>query len=274
MAVNVEIRGLSKTFAGSDNRSDYRALDCLDLQVRRGEFVSLLGPSGSGKSTLLRILAGLDQDYQGEILLDGASVTGRDPRVGMVFQEFALFPWRTTLENIEAGLEFAGVPKKERRRAAMEYIAAFGLSGFESCLPKELSGGMKQRVAIARTLINNPQLVLMDEPFGALDCQMRNALHAFLIKLWLVRRDTILFVTHNVDEAVFLSDRIVVFSPSPARVLRTFDIDMPHPRDRTSFEFNQMRRTILELLASSSDPLSEKPGRHVTNTQQARHEAA
>lgn len=253
MALNVEIRGLGKSFISGDGSGRIDALGNFNLKVEEGAFVSVLGPSGCGKSTLLRILAGLDTDYQGEVLLDGQPLTGRDKRVGMVFQEFALFPWRTTLQNIESGLEFAGVPKRQRRAAALGYISAFGLDGFESSLPRELSGGMRQRVAIARTLIMNPQLVLMDEPFGSLDCQIRNSLHSFLIKVWQSRRDTILFVTHNVDEAVYLSDRIVVLSPPPAKVLKIFEVDMPHPRDRTSMESNRLRREILGLLAATSN---------------------
>lgn len=251
MPLNLEINGLTKAYQCNGDNKQIKVFENLNLTVEKGAFVSLLGPSGCGKSTLLRILAGLDNDYHGDILSDGKPVSCMQKQIGMVFQEYALFPWRTTLQNIEAGLEFSGVPKKLRRVAAMDYIHDFGLDGFESCLPKELSGGMKQRVAIARTLITNPQLVLMDEPFGALDCQTRNAMHTFLIKLWKRRQDTILFVTHNVDEAVFLSDRILVMTPSPSRVLQSFDVNMPHPRDRTSREANRLRREILGLLASS-----------------------
>lgn len=257
MAMNLELRGLGKAYRRNGGSESVQVLDDFNLQVDQGTFVSLLGPSGCGKSTLLRILAGLENDYRGEILWNGKPVRGRDNRVGMVFQDNALFPWRTTLENIETGLEFAGIPAKERRAAAREYIDAFGLTGFETSLPRELSGGMKQRVAIARTLIMNPQVVLMDEPFGSLDCQTRNSLHSFLINLWSKRRDTILFVTHNVDEAVYLSDRILVLSPGPTRVLQSFEVAMPHPRDRTSSESNMLRREILKVLASSRGTVRE-----------------
>lgn len=258
MAMNLELRGLGKAYRHNGGSEPVQVLDNFNLQVEQGTFVSLLGPSGCGKSTLLRILAGLESDYRGEILWDGIPARGRDNRVGMVFQDNALFPWRTTLENIETGLEFAGIPAKERRVAAREYIDAFGLTGFESSLPRELSGGMKQRVAIARTLIMNPQVVLMDEPFGSLDCQTRNSLHAFLINLWTKRRDTILFVTHNVDEAVYLSDRILVLSPGPTHVLQSFEVAMPHPRDRTGSESNMLRREILHVLASSRATVREQ----------------
>ena len=166
----------------------------------------------------------------------------------MVFQEYALFPWRTTLQNIEMGPEIKGVDKEERRSTAMDYIKMFDLSGFENRYPRELSGGMKQRVAIARTLIMNPRVVLMDEPFGSLDSQTRNALQEFLLRIWQKRTDTIIFVTHNVDEAVFLSDEIVVFSKRPARIIKILKIEYPRPRDRTSEECNQIRRGVLKVL--------------------------
>jgi NitT/TauT family transport system ATP-binding protein len=171
-----------------------------------------------------------------------------DARVGLVFQEFALFPWRSLIANIDIGLEIQGVPKAQRRAAAMQYVRSFGLEGFERRYPKALSGGMKQRVAIARTLIANPQIVLMDEPFGSLDSQTRNTMQNFLLKIWADRKDTILFVTHNVDEAVYLSDRIAVLSPRPAKILKVFDVNLDRPRDRTSREVNRIRREILELL--------------------------
>jgi NitT/TauT family transport system ATP-binding protein len=166
----------------------------------------------------------------------------------MVFQEYALFPWRTLIRNIEFSLEIKGIPRGQRRSEAFEFIKKFGLSGFEHRLPQELSGGMKQRVAIARTLINKPDVVLMDEPFASLDSQTRNELQDFLLSVWQEREETILFVTHNVDEAVYLSQKIIVLSPRPGRVLQVFDIDIPYPRDRTSPEANQIRKKILELI--------------------------
>jgi NitT/TauT family transport system ATP-binding protein len=170
----------------------------------------------------------------------------------MVFQENGLFPWRTALQNIEFGLEVLKIRKKARRNAAMEYLHAFGLEGFGDKYPRELSGGMKQRVAIARTLIINPKVVLMDEPFCFLDSQTRNSMQKFLLNVWSKKKDTIVFVTHNVDEAVFLSDKILVFSERPARVLRAIDVDLPRPRDRTSNEANAVRKDVLNLLTEES----------------------
>ena len=250
MALSLELRHVCKSYPCNDGAELLIVFDDFNLKVERGSFVSILGSSGCGKSTLLRILAGLENDYQGDVLLDGYHTCGRDQRIGMVFQEYALFPWLTTQKNIEVGLDFAGISKKERRNAARDYIQSFGLNGFESFFPKELSGGMKQRVGIARVLITNPQVVLMDEPFGSLDSQNRNDMQAFLLNVWMKRRDTILFVTHNVDEAVQLSDRIVVLSKRPAGILKIFTNSIPHPRDRTSRKSNLLRREILSLLES------------------------
>jgi NitT/TauT family transport system ATP-binding protein len=253
MGERLEIRGLTKNFADSDN--ELKVLERIDCAIRNGEFVSLVGPSGCGKTTLLRIIAGLDTATSGELWLADRILNRADARVGLVFQEFALFPWRRLIDNIDIGLEIQGAPKTQRRAEAMKYVRSFGLEGFENRYPKELSGGMKQRVAIARTLIANPQIVLMDEPFGSLDSQTRNTMQNFLLKIWAERNDTVLFVTHNVDEAVYLSDRIVVFSPRPARILNVFDVKLERPRDRTSGEANRIRREILELLEDTEpDP--------------------
>ncbi len=221
----------------------------MDFQMEKGEFLSIVGSSGCGKTTLLRLIAGLEPASQGRICLGGSEVAGHDGRIGMVFQEYALFPWRTALRNIEMGLEMMKVPKDIRRSTAMGYVRAFGLNGFENRFPKELSGGMKQRVAIARTLIMNPTVVLMDEPFASLDSETRHDLQEFLLGVWTERRDTILFVTHNVDEAVHLSDRIMVLSKRPAQILDIFDINLARPRDRTSRRANKIRRKILDRLA-------------------------
>jgi NitT/TauT family transport system ATP-binding protein len=194
-------------------------------------------------------MAGLEAASRGSVLLGGRAVTRPSARVGLVFQEYALFPWRTTRENIEMGLEIKGFPKQSRRQKALEYVKAFGLSGFENSYPRELSGGMQQRVAIARTLVMQPEVVLMDEPFGSLDSQTRNAMQQFLLDIWQDRRDTIIFVTHNVDEAVFLSDEILVLSRRPARLIHRLSVDCPRPRDRTGTECNQVRRQVLEVLS-------------------------
>jgi NitT/TauT family transport system ATP-binding protein len=220
----------------------------ISFRVEDGQFLTIVGPSGCGKTTLLRIIAGLERPYKGQVLLDGRVIEDRDLSVGLVFQEYALFPWRTALGNIEFGLEVLNVKRKERRSEAMRYVQEFGLRGFEDKYPSELSGGMKQRVAIARTLITNPKVVLMDEPFGALDSQTRNRMQKFLLDVWSARKDTVVFVTHNVDEAVFLSDKVMVLSERPARILRTIAVDLPRPRNRTGQETNELRREILDLL--------------------------
>ncbi len=246
--VSLELSGLTKTFLGKSQSEDVQVLDHLQLRIENGQFVSIVGPSGCGKTTLLRIIAGLEKASTGKVFLDGKELVEGSEDVGMVFQEYALFPWRTTLQNIEMGLEIRGVEKEKRRLSAMEYIKNFSLEGFGDRYPRELSGGMKQRVAIARTLIMNPRVVLMDEPFGSLDSQTRNSLQEFLLGVWERRRDTILFVTHNVDEAVFLSDRILVLSKRPTRITNICDVDLQRPRDRTSPEHNRLRREVLRAL--------------------------
>ncbi|RJQ67120.1 MAG: ABC transporter ATP-binding protein [Desulfobacteraceae bacterium] len=248
MALSLEISALKKVYPGAGPEDTVQVFDRIDCLVEKGQFLTIVGPSGCGKTTLLRMIAGLEELTSGEIRLNGERLKGCNEKVGMVFQEYALFPWRKLLPNIEVSLEIKGVPAKQRRAEAMKYVSAFGLEGFENKYPKELSGGMKQRVAIARTLIANPQIVLMDEPFGSLDSQTRNTMQNFLLKIWNERKDTILFVTHNVDEAVYLSDRIAVLSPRPTRILRMVEVELQRPRDRTSREANRIRREILELL--------------------------
>ncbi len=248
----LEIKGLEKTFNPGKEGEEVRVLSGLDLYLDHGRFLSVVGPSGCGKTTLLRIIAGLEPASGGRVLLDGRPVRAASPRTGMVFQQYALFPWRTTLGNIEMGLELMGVGAAERHRRAMEFVNAFGLAGFENRYPKDLSGGMQQRVAIARTLIMKPSLVLMDEPFGSLDSQTRNNLQEFLLDIWTRRHDTIVFVTHNVDEAVFLSEEILVLSGRPARPVGRFRVEAPVPRDRTSVECNDLRRIVLGLLREQS----------------------
>ncbi|MDQ1333517.1 MAG: Nitrate transporter ATP-binding protein [Thermodesulfobacteriota bacterium] len=246
--MGLELIGLSKVFGGKNGDEPLHVLEDIHGRVEEGRFLSIIGPSGCGKTTLLRIIAGLERPSSGQVLIDGREIAYESDRIGLVFQEYALFPWLTTLQNIELGLEIMGAPKKERLAAAMDYIYRFGLSGFEDRYPRELSGGMRQRVAIARTLITDPKVVLMDEPFGSLDSQTRNDLQAFLLKLWDTQRVTIIFVTHNVDEAVFLSDDILVLSSRPARIIDRFQVDCPRPRDRTSAACNMIRKRVLEAL--------------------------
>jgi NitT/TauT family transport system ATP-binding protein len=194
------------------------------------------------------MIAGLDIAESGSILLDGEEIRGTSPKVGMVFQEYSLFPWRTVIDNIAFGLEMQGMAKAGRYRIAEHYLSLVNLAQFRNSYPSELSGGMRQRVAVARALALDPVLLLMDEPFGALDAQTRNMLQQELLEIWEKTKKTIIFITHSVDEAVFLSDRIVVLTPRPGRVCRIFPVDLPRPRDRTGVEFAQVRREVLELI--------------------------
>jgi NitT/TauT family transport system ATP-binding protein len=248
MFMSLEIKNLSKTYIDAESKQTVQALINVNLCVRNGEFISIIGPSGCGKTTLLRIIAGLEQQNSGEVFINGEELTEPWRHVGFVFQEYALFPWRTVSENIEFSLEMQDVPKQERRQRALEYIHNFGMDGFADKYPKELSGGMKQRVAIARTLINNPDIILMDEPFGSLDSQTRNTMQEFLLSIWQNSNKTILFVTHNIDEAVFMSNRVIGLSKRPGSIKFSLEIEIPMPRDRTSSEFNQYRKGILNFL--------------------------
>ncbi|MHC1599533.1 MAG: ABC transporter ATP-binding protein, partial [Candidatus Methanospirareceae archaeon] len=202
-----------------------------------------------GKTTLLRMIAGLDYPSSGEIILDGKVVKGPSPDRGMVFQEFSLFPWRTVIKNVTFGLEITEIDKQEQYRIAERYIELVGLTGFENRYPHELSGGMKQRVAIARALATDPAILLMDEPFGSVDAQTRNILQEELLEIWKRTKKTVLFVTHSVDEAVYLADRVAVMSTRPGCLITCLVIDIPRPRKRTSREVNEFRENLLMLLS-------------------------
>lgn len=241
------IQDLCQSFTRDDG-SSLLAIENLDLTVRDKEFVCILGPSGCGKTTLLRMIAGLDAAGNGKILLDGEQITGPNPKVGIVFQEYSLFPWRNVLDNVAFGLEMRGIGRDERSRRAEQYLDLVGLSPFAGSYPSELSGGMRQRVAVARALALDPVVLLMDEPFGALDAQTRNMLQYELLGIWEKTKKTIVFITHSVDEAVFLADRIVVLTPRPGRVCETISLELPRPRDRTSVEFAKFRRYVLDLI--------------------------
>jgi NitT/TauT family transport system ATP-binding protein len=221
------------------------ALQDINLSIKENEFICFIGPSGCGKTTLLRIIAGLEEPTSGTISLGGVAIKGPGPERGMVFQEYSLFPWRTVLDNIAFGPELRGVPTTERQEKARQYLKMVGLERFETRYPHELSGGMKQRVAIARALVNDPKALLMDEPFGALDAQTRNVMQSELLRIWEEERKTVVFVTHSVDEAIYLADRIVIMSARPGRIKDTIEIDLPRPRNRTSPEVNQIRDRIL-----------------------------
>ncbi|WPP47041.1 ABC transporter ATP-binding protein [Pseudomonas sp. AN-1] len=227
------------------------ALQDFDLEIREGEFLSVLGPSGCGKSTFLSILAGLADKSGGSIHIDGRPLQGINANQGVVFQGYALFPWRTVLENIEVGLEIRGVGKAERRERAREYLELVGLHGFGARYPHEISGGMKQRVAIARSLVYEPDVLLMDEPFAALDAQTREILQGELLRIWDQRKKTIVFITHSLDEAIFLSDRIAVMTHRPGRVKEIIEVPLARPRlaeVRNSEEFVHLRQRAWEVL--------------------------
>jgi len=222
-----------------------------DLDVREGEFLSILGPSGCGKSTFLGILAGLAERTGGEIAVSGRPLAGVNPDQGVVFQGYALFPWRTVLENIEVGLEIRGVARRERRRIAGEYLELVGLQGFANRYPHEISGGMKQRVAIARSLAYEPDVLLMDEPFAALDAQTREILQGELLRIWEQRRKTIVFITHSLDEAIFLSDRVAVMTRRPGTIKTILDVPLARPRAaelRNAPEFVRLRQQAWDIL--------------------------
>lgn len=225
-----------------------QVLDDISFDVKEGELVCILGPSGCGKTTLLRIIAGLVDKTSGSITVDGEDVTGPGPNRGMVFQDFALFPWRTVQKNVEFGLEIKKIPPEERAEIATKYIHLVGLDGFEKSHPSELSGGMKQRVGIARALANNPHILLMDEPFGALDSQTRNQMQTELLRIQDETKKTIIFITHSVDESVFLADRIFILSARPGHIVKEYKIDLPRPRDRGDSDFIAIRRSILSDL--------------------------
>ncbi len=251
------IENLVKKFPKED--TELTAIENFNLVVKNEEFVCILGPSGCGKTTILRIIAGLEQKTSGSIRLDEREITGPGQDRGMVFQEFALFPWRTVQKNVEFGLEIKKVPSEERKRIANEFITLVGLKGFENSYPYQLSGGMKQRVGIARALANDPEVLLMDEPFGALDAQTRNLMQKELLRIRQQTKKTIVFITHSVDEACFLADRVVVMTARPGAVKEIFVIDAPQPRDRASIEFANLRKRILaelerEVIAGPSSP--------------------
>jgi len=244
---NLEIRDLTQSFPRDDG-SILTVLDRVSFDVKEKEFVCILGASGCGKTTLLRMIAGLDTAESGTIVLDGEKITGTDPKVGFVFQEYSLFPWRTVIDNIAFGLELRGVSEEDRYMVAEWFIDLVNLEQFRDSYPFELSGGMRQRVAVARALTLDPSVLLMDEPFGALDAQTRNMLQKELLQIWEKTKKMIIFITHSVDEAVYLADRIIVMTPCPGRICQNFEVSLPRPRDRTSVEFAQIRRKVLDLI--------------------------
>jgi ABC-type nitrate/sulfonate/bicarbonate transport system ATPase subunit len=237
-------RKLSKVFFDISRHEKVVALDGIDLDIADDEFLTVLGPSGCGKTTLLNIIAGFEGATGGELHLDGAAISGPGPDRGVVFQEYALFPWLTIQANIEFGLRERRVPKAERVKRVRDQIATVGLNGFEHRYPQELSGGMRQRVALARVLANDPKILLMDEPFAALDAQTRTLMQEELLGVWSRARRSVVFITHNIEEAIFLGDRVVIMTARPGRIKDIVPINLPRPRDVMSSEFNQIRRQV------------------------------
>lgn len=241
----LSVKHLSAVF--HNNNGGLHVLDRISFDIRESEFVCLLGPSGSGKSVLLRILAGLLAYTDGEVQLDGHKLRGPRPGVGMVFQNANLMPWRSVLENITLPLELRGQPLEQASRAALELIELVGLQGFEDALPRDLSGGMAQRVAIARALVQDPNLLLLDEPFGALDAITRERMGGELLRIWTARQKTVFMVTHDISEALYLSDRVLVFTDRPAKIGLELVVDLPRPRQediRYTAEFGRLAKKL------------------------------
>jgi len=258
----LSISDLDKSFTiGGVSRP---VLEAIDLHVEPGEFVSIVGASGCGKSTLLRLIVGLDDEYSGEIRLDGERVATTSLDRGIVFQDHRLFPWMTLEQNIELALLNTDTPQARRAQIVADHIALVNLKGFEQAYPHQLSGGMAQRAAIARALVTEPKLLLLDEPLGALDALTRVHVQNELQRIWMTQRSTMIMVTHDVEEALYLGDRVVVMAPSPGRIRRIVDVDLPHPRDRGAPLLHKLKDEILaELTASPVEPgnLVRLPGR-------------
>jgi NitT/TauT family transport system ATP-binding protein len=245
MVPHVELDNVTKFYEAQEQ---LHALQQVSFDIERGEFVSIVGPSGCGKSTLLKIMAGLDTPSSGEVRFQGGPVRGPHAKISMVFQAFGLFPWRTVLENVEYGLEMRKTPKKERVEISNQYLEMVGLEGYEHMYPKQLSGGMKQRVGIARALAVDPEVVLMDEAFSAIDEVTADVLREEVTEIHKELRKTFVLVTHNLSEALELSDKVVVLSSRPAKVKKIFSVDLERPRDRTHSSFINMHKDILHLL--------------------------
>lgn len=244
LETKLKVSNISKTFF---NKKDYfTAIEDVSFDVRDGEFLVILGPGRCGKTVLLNIIAGLVEKTSGSVIYDGKEINGVDPEMGMVFQKTALMPFKTVMENVELGLKFSGMDKEKRREICQKYIDLVGLQGFENSYPNALSGGMKQRVGIARAYANNPKLLIMDEPFGALDAQTRYSMQNEVLRIWEQEKRTVIYVTNNIEEAIYLGTRIVLLSKCPASVKAEYTIDLPRPRDMVSDEFMNLRTKISE----------------------------
>lgn len=239
-------RNITKIFIQKGTQRVH-VLQDISLDVKSNEFVVILGPGQSGKSTLLRIIAGLETPTTGSVTLDGKEVEGPGPDRGLVFQSYMLFPWKTVLGNVELGPKLRGIPKKDRREAAAHYINLVGLNGFENHYPHQLSGGMKQRVGIARAYSNDPEVMLLDEPFGQLDAQTRYFMEKETARIWETERRTVLFVTNNIEEAIYLGDRIISLKGKlPGLMHKTYEVNLPRPREHTEMKFLELRHEITE----------------------------
>ena len=251
MASDLTLNHVSKSYPTSDGKGRNTIIEDITLHVPKGSFVTLLGGNGCGKSTLLRSISGMEEPDSGEILIDGKAIP-RLGRVGLVSQEINLFPWLTALQNTAFGLEIQGMPAPERKELATAYLRAFGLGNYLNHYPRELSGGMRQKVAIARTLVTAPDIILMDEPFSALDYQTRTGLQCFFLQLWAKLRETILFVTHEVEEAVFLSDYIVVINPVPSSIKKIIHVELPRPRRRDDPDVLNLSAEVLHYYGAGT----------------------
>jgi len=266
-AKKIVFRGVSKRFVPKRGGAPILAVDAVSLEIADKAFVCLVGPSGCGKSTLLNLLAGFETPDTGQVLLDGAPIPGPGPDRGMVFQENALFPWLTVLGNVCYGPQRRGLPASEYLPAARAILQQVGLRRFFESAPNELSGGMRQRVAIARALVNKPSVLLLDEPFGALDAQTRATMQELLRDVWEREHRTVLFVTHDVDEAIFMADRVVVMSRRPGRVIADIEVGLPRPREYsvlTTLEFTAIKRSVLQMvrqeaLAIAAEEMNDRP---------------
>jgi len=255
--MGIEVKGVSKRFPLHDGRSQILVLDNVSVAIADNEFICLLGPSGCGKSTLLKIVAGFTKQDSGTIEVDGFPIDGPSPQRAMVFQDFALFPWLTVEQNVLFGLQLAGKSEEELKEASARFIAMVGLNGFEKAYPHQLSGGMKQRVGIARILAISPRILLMDEPFGALDAFTRMEMQEELVNIWKRDSHTTVFVTHDVDEAVYLADRIVVMSSRPGKIKTIVSVPLARPRQRTDGDFVSIRNHVLKQYERTSSPVPE-----------------
>ncbi len=256
MASTIEIDQVSKLYSTSGGGAAW-ALQGASLALSRGQFVCAIGPSGCGKTTLLNLMAGYFQPTQGTVRVDGNAITGPGPDRGVVFQEYALFPWLTARSNVEFGLSVRGMPAAERAKLALEYLDLVGLARAADSYPHELSGGMRQRVAVARALVNKPDFLLMDEPFAAVDSLTRASLQQELVRMWQELGIGIFMITHNIEEAVFLAERVIVMTPHPGRIQETIDVDLPYPRNRASSEFGLMYAKVSDAFHQMGDTEEE-----------------